>query len=63
MIKGILKKDRVILEEKVNLPEGIEVTVLLPPKYHLLEMSGRWKDRKDLDKVIKEIYKSRNIKK
>ena len=62
MMNGVVKKGRIFLEENFEIPEGTKVTVIVPPKYHLLKCAGKWKKSKNLDKLIEEIYTSRIAK-
>lgn len=60
-IKGVVSNGKIVLKEPLTLPEGMEVEIIPPAKYRLLKHAGIWKDRKDIDTMIKEIYDSRII--
>ncbi|MEO0095346.1 MAG: hypothetical protein ABIL66_05580 [candidate division WOR-3 bacterium] len=62
VIKGIVKDKKIILEKPVGLPDGSEVGVILISKYRILRHAGVWKDRKDIDDLLKEIYAARSVK-
>lgn len=62
VIKGIVKDKKIILKKPVGLPDGSEVGVILISKYRILRHAGVWKNRKDIDTLLKEIYATRSIK-
>lgn len=62
VVKGVVKGNVIIPEEPSAFPEGAEVMINLPPNLCLLKHAGVWRDLKDLDKLVAEIYKNRTVK-
>ena len=62
VVKGVVKGDVIVPEEPSAFPEGAEVMINLPPNLCLLKHAGAWRNLKDLDKLIVEIYKNRTVK-
>jgi len=62
VVKGVVKGDVIVPEEPSAFPEGAEVMINLPPGLCLLKHAGVWRNLKDLDKLIVEIYKNRTVK-
>lgn len=62
VVKGIVKGSVIIPEEPSAFPEGAEVMINLPPNLCLLKHAGIWRNLKDLDKLVAEIYKNRTVK-
>lgn len=58
--KGIVQGNIIVLEEPINLPDQSEVMVTVTPrKKEIHKAFGVWKERTDLDELIKEIYENR----
>jgi len=62
VVKGVVKGSVIIPEEPSAFPEGAEVMINLPPNLCLLKHAGIWRNLKDLDKLVVEIYESRTVK-
>ena len=67
-IRARVKAGMLELLEKVNLPEGTEVTITIHDKSHCLpdrdafrRSAGGWKDTVDAEALIADIYASRLI--
>ena len=69
-IKAKYKNGVLELLEKVDLPEGTEVTISLEPsdvlseeekRRRFLSAAGGWKDLLDCEQFLKDVYESRKI--
>jgi hypothetical protein len=61
-VKGVVKGDVIVPDEPSAFPEGTEVTINLPSNLRLLKHAGVWRNLKDLDKLVAEIYDNRTVK-
>jgi len=60
-IKGVVKGAVIVPEDSGTLPEGTRVVINLPSKSCWLRHVGVWHDRKNLDEIVEEIYRTRTI--
>lgn len=59
---GYVKKNVIILDEKIKLPEGTKVMVSIPEKITKTRsgLCGIWKDDRSSEKIVNEIISSRS---
>ncbi len=65
VVRGVVKGNIVILEEGVQLPEGVTVEIRLVPKTSKTAWEpfiGLWADRPEWDGLVEEIYRARTLK-
>ena len=62
VITGHVKKSVIILDEKIQLPEGTKVMVSFPEKITKTRsgLCGIWKDDRSSEEIVSEIISSRS---
>lgn len=70
-VKAKYKNGVLELLERLDLPEGVEITISFEPlevlsegekKQRFLSAAGGWKDLLDCEEFIKDVYESRKIR-
>lgn len=62
VITGHVKKNVIILDEKIKLPEGTKVIVSIPEKITKIRsgLCGIWRDNRPSEEIVNEIISSRS---
>ena len=62
VITGHVKKNVIILDEKIKLPEGTKVMVSIPEKFTKPHsgLCGIWRDNRPSEEIVNEIISSRS---
>lgn len=61
VISGHVKNSVIVLDEPVNLPEGIKVKIMISDKtLEKSDLCGIWQDSRSADEIVNEIISSRS---